>query len=212
MRNLRNAVAWRQWKLSTLQDRCGLETSHGNRYFFTKCLEEGAPGIGTAYALPHCMKAFLPTVLLAFGLNLMACAGADEVETEDLSDEENAMGVDQNLRAGRVVPKAEIADLLRQNDIPESAIGKLVCAAKWESSFYAKASNKNDNGSMDRGLFQVNSIHLGSMRGCPSKSNASTLYEPEVNVKCAAAIYRAQGMNAWYGYRAHRTECNNFSL
>ena len=86
----------------------------------------------------------------------------------------------------------------------------MVCTAKYESSFYERASNKNRNGSVDRGLFQINSIHLGSMRGCPSRGNAAALWDASTNAKCALAIFNAQGNRAWYGYRKHKTECDNY--
>jgi hypothetical protein len=85
-------------------------------------------------------------------------------------------------------------------------VGTFVCTAKYESSFCARALNQNRNGSIDRGLFQINSVHLGHMRGRPSR--AQDLFDPEINAACAYAIYRAQGVRAWYGYRAHKSECD----
>jgi len=86
----------------------------------------------------------------------------------------------------------------------------MVCTAKYESSFYERASNKNRNGSTDRGLFQINSIHVGGTRGCPSSSDA--LWSAATNAKCALAIYKLQGINAWYGYRKHKAECDSYTI
>lgn len=125
------------------------------------------------------------------------------------AEEEEPTGESQDrLLAGRRLSQAEIADLVREAGFPERLVGTMVCTAKYESSFYEGATNRNRNGTTDRGLFQINSIHVGSMRGCPSTSSA--LMNAEANVRCAYAIYRAQGLNAWYGYRKHRTECNNY--
>jgi hypothetical protein len=87
----------------------------------------------------------------------------------------------------------------------------MVCTAKYESSFYERASNRNTNGSVDRGLFQINSVHLGGTRGCPSRANANALWEPTTNAKCALAIFELQGNRAWYGYRKHKTECDGYA-
>jgi hypothetical protein len=117
---------------------------------------------------------------------------------------------DEALLAGRRIPESEVADLVRQAGFPESVVGKMVCTAKWESSFYERASNRNRNGTIDRGLFQINSIHLGRTAHCPSGSEA--IYDAEANARCAYSIYRIQGANAWYGYQAHRSECNAYHV
>jgi lysozyme C len=131
------------------------------------------------------------------------CSG-EVPEEEELGESED------RLLAGRRLAPSEIAAHLRAAGFAENTIGKMVCTAKYESSFYERASNKNRNGSTDRGLFQINSIHLGSMRGCPTKSNAESLWNPGTNTKCALAIFKAQGINAWYGYRKHKSECDRF--
>jgi hypothetical protein len=83
----------------------------------------------------------------------------------------------------------------------------MVCTAKWESSFYERATNRNNNGSVDYGLFQINSIHFHDA-GCPSSGTA--LFDASANAKCAYRVYKSQGINAWYGYKAHRTECDSY--
>lgn len=139
------------------------------------------------------------------GLVSMFTAGCAVEQTE----EEIAESEDR-LLAGRRLSPSEVALHLRNAGFPENQIGRMVCTAKYESSFYEEASNNNKNGSKDRGLFQINSIHLGSMKGCPSKSNASALNDAATNAECALAIFEAQGNNAWYGYRKHKTECNSY--
>lgn len=129
--------------------------------------------------------------------------GAEPIEEEYGESEDR-------LLAGRRLSPSEIAGHLRAAGFPENQIGRMVCTAKYESSFYERASNKNRNGSTDRGLFQINSIHLGTMRGCPSRGNADALWSASTNAKCALAIWQAQGNRAWYGYRKHKTECDSY--
>ena len=141
------------------------------------------------------------TPLLVAGITGCSASAEDQ-------DQESVGESQDRLLAGRRLSEREIAGLVRDAGFPERLVGTMICTAKYESSFYERASNRNSNGSTDRGLFQINSIHLGSMSGCPSSSSA--LNDARTNTRCAYAIYRAQGLNAWYGYRKHRTECNNY--
>lgn len=138
-------------------------------------------------------------------VSVFAAGCSAEAPEEEVGESED------RLLAGRRLAPSEIAGHLRAAGFAENTIGKMVCTAKYESSFYERASNRNRNGSVDRGLFQINSIHLGDMRGCPSKSNADALWNPATNAKCALAIFKAQGIRAWYGYRKHKTECDGYA-
>jgi hypothetical protein len=130
------------------------------------------------------------------------CSSADQSDTvDDTSSDSEA------LLAGRVVPESEIADYLRQAGFPEDAVGPMVCTAKYESSFYEKASHKNSNGSTDYGLFQINSIHIGD-HGCPK--TVAGLYDGAANARCAYEVWTSQGITAWYGYDKHKSTCRNF--
>jgi lysozyme C len=144
-----------------------------------------------------------------FAMLMLLSVGAAGCASETEGDEEVGETQDQ-LLAGKRYSEAQIAGLVRAAGFPENKVATMVCTAKWESSFYERASNRNRNGSTDRGLFQVNSIHVGGTRGCPSSGDA--LFTASTNVKCAYAIYKAQGLNAWYGYRAHKRECDNYRV
>lgn len=145
--------------------------------------------------------------LAAAMVSLTTIAGCAS-ESVDGEETEGPVGESQDkLLAGRRIPEREAATLIRQAGFPESMVGKMLCTIKYESSFYERASNKNRNGSGDYGLFQVNSVHFGSM-GCPS--SASGLYDASRNAKCAYQIYKLQGINAWYGYRKHKSECDSY--
>jgi len=149
-------------------------------------------------------------LLGVFALTSLFSVVAAGCAVEPLDEEEVGESEDR-LLAGRRLSPSEIAGHLRTAGFPENQIGRMVCTAKYESSFYERASNKNRNGSIDRGLFQINSIHLGSMRGCPSRGNADALWSASTNAKCALAIWKAQGNRAWYGYRKHKTECDSYA-
>jgi hypothetical protein len=140
---------------------------------------------------------------VAVALSIAGCA-SEEIEDEPIGESGS------RLLEGRRLSESETARHLRSAGFPEDAIGPMVCAAKYESSFYERAFNRNDNGSVDRGLFQINSIHVGGTRGCPSRGD--DLWDAATNARCAYAIYRMQGMNAWYGYRAHRRECQGYGV
>ncbi|MFO0669587.1 MAG: transglycosylase SLT domain-containing protein [Polyangiaceae bacterium] len=137
----------------------------------------------------------------------MAATGCSASTDDGTTDDPNAEGADEGeLRGGERLTASQVADLVRNAGFPSNMIGRMVCTAKWESSFYTKATNKNRNGTTDRGLFQINSIHLGHTKGCPASSSA--IFDPETNTRCAYNIYRLQGVNAWYGYKAHKSECD----
>lgn len=142
------------------------------------------------------------------------CSSADEGVDGEGSSEESVDGegstAEQELRGGERLSPSNVASLLRQAGFPSNMVNRMVCTAKWESSFYTKATNKNRNGSIDRGLFQINSIHLGVTRGCPRSSSA--IFDPLTNTRCALAIFEMQGIDAWYGYKAHRSECDRYRV
>jgi hypothetical protein len=56
----------------------------------------------------------------------------------------------------------------------------------------------NSDGSVDYGLFQVNSVHSDLVSG-----NLSALYDPATNVKVAYAIY--SGANKWHSWSTYNS-------
>lgn len=147
------------------------------------------------------MRALL-LVIATVASVLVGCAAETTEEETESSDSE--------LLAGRRLSETEVARLLRDAGFPESVVPEMVCTARYESSFFEAATNRNTNGSIDRGLFQINSVHVSGTRGCPSTGAA--LFDAATNARCAYAIYRSQGLNAWYGYRNHRAECDRYTL
>lgn len=56
-------------------------------------------------------------------------------------------------------------------------------------------SPTNYDGSIDRGIMQINSIHADMVGG-----ELSTLYSPAINIAVAYRIYAANGWRAWSSY------------
>ena len=152
------------------------------------------------------MGQFQIRLLAVAVVTLTTIAGCAADTTDDGSSEPTGESQD-HLLAGRRLSEHEAATLIRRAGFPESAVGKMLCTIKYESNFYERASNRNRNGSVDYGLFQVNSTHFHDA-GCPS--TAAGLYDATANTRCALNIYRSQGSNAWYGYKKHRSECDSY--
>src|SRR5690242_7872463 len=138
----------------------------------------------------------------AIGLVMLSLASCSSPSGDDLQDDSSSS--EGALLAGRKIPSAEVAQILKSVGFPDDMLGPMVCTAKYESSFFERASNKNKNGTVDRGLLQVNSVHLGGA-SCPRTAEA--LYDAKTNAKCALVIFDEQGIEAWYGYKKHRSEC-----
>ena len=149
----------------------------------------------------HHLRAVMTTLFAVATMWGCAADATPDEEPDDSGRTEDA------LLAGRLYTPAEVAALVRGAGFPEDVVGQMVCTAKYESSFFERATNKNKNGSVDRGLFQINSSHLGES-GCPS--SGERVFDAAANAKCARAIYRSQGVRAWYGYRKHKAECDRF--
>jgi cell wall-associated NlpC family hydrolase len=91
-----------------------------------------------------------------------------------------------------VLSAAQVAGLVKQAGFPSSDQVIMVAIAKGESGFNTAATHTNSNGSVDRGLFQINSIHGFD----PNK----LLSDPTFNTQCAKKIYDGQGLRAWTVY------------
>lgn len=55
-----------------------------------------------------------------------------------------------------------VANVLRAAGFPESAVPTMMAIAMAESSWNPNATHRNSNGSVDNGLFQINTIHRGN--------------------------------------------------
>lgn len=68
------------------------------------------------------------------------------------------------------------------------------CLQSENASLNPQAENLNRNGTVDRGIFQINTIHCGKVDGSCLK-----LFDVETNVRVAKMIFDTQGKGAWYG-------------
>lgn len=87
----------------------------------------------------------------------------------------------------------EIISVARQAGFPDNVIDVAVSIALAESSGNIYATNKNYNGSIDYGLWQINSIH---------KPDKSRIFDPLYNAQFAVMLWRRRGnFNDWVTYK-----------
>ena len=134
-------------------------------------------------------------------LLVAGCSASPDEPTGDGSD------VAPRL-AGRRLSESEVSTALRSAGFSASTIPAMVCAAKYESSFYTEALHKNHNGSIDYGLFQINDVLWAGKCGL----TVSGLYDPAKNAHCAKKVYDSGGLHSWYGYTKHQRECDAYSV
>jgi lipocalin len=120
-----------------------------------------------------------------------------------------------NLRSN-YKSECQVASYLRNAGFSQSSLPTMVCISKYESSFNCDATNKNTDGSTDYGLMQINSYYwcsgdpISKYNEC--KISCSSLFDCQNNANCAYIVWKQQGYNAWYGYKYHKTECDNYKL
>lgn len=93
---------------------------------------------------------------------------------------------------GRALSAAQIRDLWVRHGGDPAQANVAAAVARAESGGRPDATNRsNGDGSVDRGLFQINSVH-----------GASSTYDLDANVAYAVQLQRAQGWKPWV---AHET-------
>ncbi len=85
----------------------------------------------------------------------------------------------------------ELETLWRRAGGPAKQAPVMAAVALAESGGNPRASHRNKNGSTDRGLWQINSVH-----GYPAGSS----FQPLQNARQAVAVYHSQGFRAWSSY------------
>jgi hypothetical protein len=134
-------------------------------------------------------------------------------DADKLPTHEFTCGNSATLGASLSDSACSVANYFRNAGFPESTIGTMVCIAKWESSWNCGALNHNTDGSTDYGLAQINSYYWcsGDAKSKYNSCNAScnSLLNCQANANCAHLVYKQQGFNAWYGYKAHKSECDS---
>lgn len=92
-----------------------------------------------------------------------------------------------------VLSANQVAGLVKAAGFPTNDQAIMVAICKAESGYNTTATHKNSNGSIDRDLWQINSVH--------SQFNASQLLnDPQYNANAAKSIYSGQGLKAWTTY------------
>lgn len=69
---------------------------------------------------------------------------------------------------------------------PANQVDNALRVMTGESGGRPDATNYNRNGSIDRGLFQINSCH-----------GANSTYDPEANIRYASQLWSSQGWHPW---------------
>ena len=70
-----------------------------------------------------------------------------------------------------------------------------ICMAESGGNHLANNEGTNTDGTVDRGLMQVNSIHADMVGGDLDK-----LYDPKTNLDVAYSLYKAKGFQPWSTY------------
>ena len=89
-----------------------------------------------------------------------------------------------------------VANVLRAAGFPENLIPTFIGIAHAESSLNPNATHMNSNGTIDQGLFQINSVHKGN------SWYPTNPFDPIQSAKAAWAIYNSQGLGAWSVYKS----------
>ena len=67
----------------------------------------------------------------------------------------------------------------------------MIAVAKAESGLNPLTVNKNTNGTWDRGIFQINSVH---------GDDDLEMFDVDKNLIAARAVYDKQGITAWSSF------------
>lgn len=92
-------------------------------------------------------------------------------------------------------PTTDLAQLWIDAGGSPALANTMAAIALAESSGQVGATNKNSNGTTDRGLWQINSSH--------SQFNSQQLLtDPLYNAQAAVAVFKSQGLTAWSTYNS----------
>lgn len=108
---------------------------------------------------------------------------------EDPVDKLDESSLSGERERGEATQTSQVEDLIREAFPEEPEV--MIAIAKSESGLNPQAGNKNHNGTIDTGIFQINSIHGYS---------EEWLKDPENNIKAARKVYEKQGKEAWVVY------------
>ena len=87
----------------------------------------------------------------------------------------------------------QVAGLVKNAGFPVADQAIMVAISKAESGFNTGATHVNNDGSTDRGVMQINSIHK-------QFDPIRLLADPQYNMNAAKSIFDGQGLHAWSTY------------
>ena len=150
-------------------------------------------------------------ILLVIALVGFVAASVEMIASQQHSNETIAA-----LEGFLGASECDAAKYLRNAGFSESQVPTMVCIAKYESSFNCGATNKNNDGSTDYGMWQINSYYWCS--GDPTSeynechASCSSLMDCQKNANCAHTVYKQQGYKAWYAYQSHKSTCDSYKI
>ena len=97
------------------------------------------------------------------------------------------------LGGASLAGNSSLANLWIQAGGPPNVANIMAAIAMAESGGRKNATNKNSNGTVDRGLWQINSSHA-------QFNPQQLLSDPLYNARAAVAVYKSQGLTAWTTY------------
>lgn len=92
----------------------------------------------------------------------------------------------------RLTPE-QLITVLRRAGWPNELVGIAYAIVMRESSRYPKAYLKNTNGTIDRGLFQINEVNNKEL----GVTNWQLLYDPIYNAKKALTLFNRYNLSPW---------------
>lgn len=108
-----------------------------------------------------------------------------------------------------MIPELVVYYLLTFVGLDSKEAKTMTCIAKHESHFRPAAMNlHNENGSIDAGLFQINTVWFDTIPEC----SIMRLDNPIDNVKCAKHVLDKQGLTAWVAYTKNQRECDDYRV
>lgn len=129
-------------------------------------------------------------ILSLFLLVALIIAGCGQVVPPEADRQPDILNP---LACSPYISMDETIRLLKSNGrLAQSQWATAGAIAKAESSLCVSAVHYNTDGSVDRGLYQINSVH-GYSTDC--------VFNAACNTDAAMNIYRMQGWNAWTVYR-----------
>ena len=94
----------------------------------------------------------------------------------------------------------EATDILVAAGWPRDQIDNALCVIEHESGFDPNCTYDNTNGTVDRGLFQINSIWVSDddpVWEVVGPLDLKRVFDPRYNAEYALAIFERWGWNLW---------------